>query len=1097
MSGAFQSNAFQNNAFQVLLPFAFAQAQASITTTKPSGQAHARIQTQNTPSGQAQVFIVTLRIWYKLDETSGTLIDSADSMDLTTTGGMTYNQPGYRPESSSLTFSGGYGYRNSPPSSLPIGGSARTYLIWLKTTSTARRTALGHGATNTRQAFNASLNHDSANTIGYWVWADDTTGISAPNLTDGNWHQIVYTYVANSTQIKVYYDGALAGTGTLGGPLDTSNGTFFLGNSIAFGELFDGSLDEVKIYDFAFTATQVLNSYIQPGFGQALALISNPFGWFYAQAQADIKSTNAWASAQAQAFIRKSAGYGQAQTQIASVRFTQTLGEVLTNLTNPNTRFTQIFAEVLQLNLHVGLGQAQALISSSIKVNIGQANAYIANTFISSGFGQAQADTKKAQSNTGQAQAQIRGTYFRSAQAQVFILSVAYGQAQAIINQAMHVGQSQADVKIRVSASAQAQAKILIIGNGFGQAQASINQSSQTGQAQARITGLGLQSGQAQARLIAFDVPQTGQAQAYVSSSVVFAQANADIKATANAYGQALAFVGHFKWGQAQARIIAFDVPRVGQANVDIIKTYQTFGLALAAIDHGGHGQALADIHVVVSATGNGFAFILPPTFWGQAQAQINAFDVSRSGQANADIITTYRKFAQAQTQITKGTGFGQANVDIKNSFYGKRYGQALAFIGHFKWGQAQAYISKSKSSGQAQAMISTKSRGFAQALGTIARPEKSGQAQAEIIQTYFASGQAFALIDDRFFLAQAEVAIKQTYRQMAQVNADIKAKSSKAAQANAMIRVRHWTSAQAQAYMISKKSSVGQAQVYINHFKFGQALARLLAFNVPKCGQAQAYILASTVTPPGPTSNAQRYLVRFNDQTLPGYAQSESIDSQMNLITYAAPYKDLTLKEYLGLLNKTIVMTLRLWEATYLLCKERLRDAATILRSARDFSELYIQRSDSHYLALVKSIKAEKAVESGSKTLDYVVEFDAKPWLIENQEHTITGTGTVSTTGRTLNDGGWTPTIVTVSGTNVIITGTTATGADAGQIMITGTCTNLVIDTELFTATEGGVNKNDIMNKDYSLYVGPGVTNFQITGASSCTIQYHNRWPL
>lgn len=852
------------------------------------------------------------------------------------------------------------------------------------------------------------------------------------------------------------------------------------------------------------------------GFGQAQAVITNPFGWLYAQSQAKLNSFDYPQWGQAQAFIRKSAGYGQAQTQLASVRFTQTLGEVLTNvtnpntrftqslgevlitITNPNTRFTQLLAEVLQLNLHLGLAQAQALIDSTIKVNTGQANAYIANTFTSNGLAQSQADIRQVQPNSGQAQAQIRGSYPRSAQAQAFILTAVFAQAQAIINQAMHVGQAQADISIKVSACAQATAKIYIVGNGFGQAQASINQSSQTGQGQAKIVGLGLQVAQAQARLIAFDVPQTGQAQAFISSTGVFAQANADIKATSQVYAQALTFVGHFQFGQAQARLIAFDVPRSGQANVDIVKTYQTFGLALAAIDHGGHGQAQADIHVIVSATGNGFAFILPPTFWGQAQAQINAFDVSRSGQANADIITTYRKFAQAQTQITKGTGFGLANVDIKNSFYGKRYGQALAFIGHFNWGQAQAYISKSKSSGQAQAMISTRSRGFGQALGTIVRPEKSGQAQGRIIQTYFASGQAFALIDDRFFLAQAEVAIKQTYRQMAQANADIKAKSSKSVQANAMIRVRHWPIAQAQAYMISKKSAVGQAQVYINHFKFGQAQARLLAFNVPKCGQAQAYILANiSVTPPGPTSNAQRYLVRFNDQTLPGYAQSESIDSQMNLITYTAPYKDLTLKEYLGLLNKTIVMTLRLWEATYLLCKERLRDAATILRSARDFSELYIQRSDRHYLALVKSIKAEKAVESGSKTLDYVVEFDAKPWLIENQEHTITGIGTVSTTGRTLNDGGWTPTVVTVSGTNVTITGTTATGADAGQITITGTCTNLVIDTELFTATEGGINKNDIMNKDYSLYVGPGVTNFQITGASSCTIQYHNRWPL
>ena len=110
---------------------------------------------------------------------------------------------------------------------------------------------------------------------------------------------------------------------------------------------------------------------------------------------------------------------------------------------------------------------------------------------------------------------------------------------------------------------------------------------------------------------------------------------------------------------------------------------------------------------------------------------------------------------------------------------------------------------------------------------------------------------------------------------------------------------------------------------------------------------------------------------------------------------------------------------------------------------------------------------------------------------------YSITGTGSISTTGRGMDDGGWTPTIVTVSGTDISISGETADLQSTGTITVLGTVTDLIVDTEAFTATQGGISKTDTINKDFSLYVGPGVTNFTITGATSCTIQWNNRWYL
>jgi hypothetical protein len=99
---------------------------------------------------------------------------------------------------------------------------------------------------------------------------------------------------------------------------------------------------------------------------------------------------------------------------------------------------------------------------------------------------------------------------------------------------------------------------------------------------------------------------------------------------------------------------------------------------------------------------------------------------------------------------------------------------------------------------------------------------------------------------------------------------------------------------------------------------------------------------------------------------------------------------------------------------------------------------------------------------------------------------------------GRTIDDGGWTPTRITVTGTDVTISGYTATGDFAGFVSISGAVTNMVIDSDTFTATIGGVNANDRMRwADYRTYVGPGKTFFTTTGASSMTLEYQNRWYL
>lgn len=249
------------------------------------------------------------------------------------------------------------------------------------------------------------------------------------------------------------------------------------------------------------------------------------------------------------------------------------------------------------------------------------------------------------------------------------------------------------------------------------------------------------------------------------------------------------------------------------------------------------------------------------------------------------------------------------------------------------------------------------------------------------------------------------------------------------------------------------------------------------------------------------PLGPAQKYLANFNTYTLPGYVQKEGFSVNSDIAPHYAPYADGSRSEMMGKANKQLSLTLRVWEPDYRTAKREVQRAATILRSRRDgFSPLYIQYADRYYIAKTASIKMQKAVPSSVHILDYDVEFECKPFFTSTTTHTLSGTGTISTdqvSRSSLESGGWSPTVITVTGTNVTISGYTDTEF-TGFMSYSGSVSNLIVNTDTMTATAAGVNQNsNIPSIDYSLYVGPNKTTFVITGASSCTIAYQDRWYL
>jgi len=253
------------------------------------------------------------------------------------------------------------------------------------------------------------------------------------------------------------------------------------------------------------------------------------------------------------------------------------------------------------------------------------------------------------------------------------------------------------------------------------------------------------------------------------------------------------------------------------------------------------------------------------------------------------------------------------------------------------------------------------------------------------------------------------------------------------------------------------------------------------------------------------PLGPAAQYLVKYNGQVLPGYAQSEGDDSQQSIASHSAPYFDGSpLSEYLGLANKQLNVTMKLWEPTYTTAKIAMLKARTILRSKRSgFASLYVGFTDRHYNALVKNVSYQKEAGTSTKIIDYDIEFETTPYMISDYSYDSgeIGTGspyTFSTTtfGRTIESGGWTPTILNLTGTNITVSGYDTFGNFTGFISVSGAVTGLEVDTDKFTAIVGSTNYNGSMYwKDYQMWVGTGNTSFYVTGASSFRVRYNDRW--
>ena len=244
--------------------------------------------------------------YWRLDESSGTTANdlSANHYNGIYSGGYTLGASGALSGSgdsdTAVLFDGSSGQAGGislPPAALLDW----TEIAWVKTTNTSA----GVIFTNRQGSGNASLTLDigyeggSGKGDGFTYFTLDSNGceygaVGTSNVADGNWHQVagVRQNVSGNEVYSVYVDGVLQSsnnTSVNSGCMNTSatsTDSWVIGYGQSWGSYFNGLIDEVAVFNYALSTTQISNLYLAGTTTTAVAypgnavLANNPVGYW-------------------------------------------------------------------------------------------------------------------------------------------------------------------------------------------------------------------------------------------------------------------------------------------------------------------------------------------------------------------------------------------------------------------------------------------------------------------------------------------------------------------------------------------------------------------------------------------------------------------------------------------------------------------------------------------------------------------------------------------------------------------------------------------------------------------------------------------------
>ena len=197
----------------------------------------------------------------------GDALDHSGSSHGTTAGGAAFaaNEDGSGVGTHALVLDGSDDHvdLSSHVSNFPLGDAARTVAGWFKADAGSQgQTFLAYGPNAAGQRFSIAADRTQA----LVAVSGHARGVNGLDLDDG-WHHVAVTYAGgDSDGISIYLDGVLQAASTLvGAPqsVDTQPGSpgsspAAIGRSVSGAAHYAGSIDDVRIYDAALRAEQVL-----------------------------------------------------------------------------------------------------------------------------------------------------------------------------------------------------------------------------------------------------------------------------------------------------------------------------------------------------------------------------------------------------------------------------------------------------------------------------------------------------------------------------------------------------------------------------------------------------------------------------------------------------------------------------------------------------------------------------------------------------------------------------------------------------------------------------------------------------------------------
>jgi Concanavalin A-like lectin/glucanases superfamily len=193
--------------------------------------------------------------YWRLNEPSGLVaVDRVNGLNGTISGGVTLGQPGALGGNTAMLFDG---------VDDKIVTAANVYIpstfsceAWFKLITTAEIPIV---STRPATALVLSLGNGQ---LTMWDGANWIPG-NRYGLEDNQWHQCVFVF--EGTNRYFYVDGVLDKAVTFGYLWPSHNGTFSIGHDPLAPSYWNGSLDEVAIYQRVLTPSEILNHYKASG----------------------------------------------------------------------------------------------------------------------------------------------------------------------------------------------------------------------------------------------------------------------------------------------------------------------------------------------------------------------------------------------------------------------------------------------------------------------------------------------------------------------------------------------------------------------------------------------------------------------------------------------------------------------------------------------------------------------------------------------------------------------------------------------------------------------------------------------------------------